>query len=162
MATNPTSDLAMVLDSLRTLIATSSTFQTWTSTASVALAKVRVYGFAEASPTRPCAYVGWVNGRVKRGGYISGQLKVIFEMATAAAYQQAGAEATDFLSAAYDFVNSAGQVLEDMMEQSEAPGYLFIPARGIDFQQVARTDREDQTDYHQLHCTIPYGLDSNP
>ena len=161
MSVAASGNISLGIDKLRTLIAGSTNFQSWTGTANSTAALARVYTIGSTSVTRPCAIVRWLSLRIKRGGFVSGILEIMFEAATSSAYQMTGAEASDFTSAAYEFTNSIGAILHDMSLNSEAGGELFIPSSGLEIVTgLARSNITEQTDLHQWHVRVPYGLNN--
>ena len=118
--------LSLPIDYLRNTIASSSSFQTWTGTASEALAKPRVHvSFADNTATLPLTVVYWAPQyqRIRHASdnrsYFSGAgaLRLLFRDAVTE---------TDETEAAYDFMNEVGAVLADMEAVSGSPTYLDI------------------------------------
>lgn len=124
MAVAPTGMLSLPIDFLRNTVASSSTFQGWTSTANESAAKARVHAVnAAASATAPMAVVGWQPGyvRTKDGGGIrnhftgNGPLFLLF---------RAGITESDNADAEYAFLNKVGAILSEMELVAGTATYL--------------------------------------
>lgn len=149
MAVSPSGIISEPLDKLADLIAACTTFQTWTGTANTAAAKLRIYPVATPSATRPCAILKWESMTVRRGGYIDGIMRIVWEAEVSSTYSS-GSGKNDDTSAAYEFTNSLGVILAEMMQDAEdTSGTLYIPyLTGI------------RSDTNPLRRSGPTGLDS--
>jgi len=124
----PDGPYAERLEALELLIANCPAFRTWTSTASVALARARIWwGETPETPTLPCAVIGCPSwspyaAGTNVPGYRS-SVGVMFIAEIAEAYRPAGQEK----NAAIAFANAFGQVAQEMATlQGSADGYLCL------------------------------------
>lgn len=91
---------------------------------------------------------------IMTGHFASGELKVYFEANTTAGH--------DHTDSTYDFANQIGQILDDVMVASYAPGALLISSISM----VTAPSRADlielggQDDYFQCMVSVKYGLSS--
>lgn len=154
----PTGMLSLPIDYLRNTVASSSTFRTWTSTASEALAKVRVHAVSAASnATAPLAVAGWLPGytRTKVGGASrnhfegQGQLILLFR---AAISEAANADAE------YDFLNKVGAVVSEMELVAGTATYLDIESITLSDGPYRPEENESQGigNYYEALFTIEF------
>lgn len=159
MPITPTGNMSLAVDAARDLVASSSTFQAWVSAANEAAAKARVYtvgrdGDGLAAFERPFALVSIPESyghTVRHGGHAAGSLLLILEA-------EVDSDADSHEDAAYDFGNTVGAIVKEMIEESQAPGRLFV--RSID-QTIppSRSGKAEAVDYYQAAYLILYGLE---
>ena len=147
---------AGALDALRTSIANSATFRTWTSTASVALAKVRAYRISlpVGSTTLPCALVDVGDAQheaIALGTSMStGTLNVVFMMAASDSHNDG--------DAAYTLLNAAGEIVREMAEKVGTAACLNIGA----VRRTSRPERaseDEETELGEDFYRIDYEVD---
>jgi hypothetical protein len=160
--TNPSGILSTPIDALADLIAGSTTFQAWVGAPDSPTAKLRVYVSARSASgaeayVRPFALVIVPDGftmNIMTGHFASGELKVLFEANTVTGH--------DHTDSTYDFANQIGQILDDVMVASYAPGALLIS--GISMvtppQRADLIEEGGQDDYFQCMVSVKYGLSS--
>ena len=121
------SEEQLFINNLQTLIATSASFRTWTGTASVLLAKDRIYTsrLEEADITKPFAQIGHDSGFTKKDydKPSQAQMYIIFVGDTV--------DGIDSETSLNTFMTSTGKVIDDMREQSLVNGYLRMESIGL-------------------------------
>lgn len=141
MAVSPSGMLSLPVDYLRSTVAASSTFQTWTGTANAAAAKARVHlGRAAANATHPLACVGFSNGFRRFSDDLDvwqqdNVLELMFRNDFSSSLNEADAY--------YTFANQIGAIMADMEAIFNDAGYLDV----FDWNIVdgpARTDDNDE------------------
>ncbi len=113
--------MSLPLANLKTMIANSSTFQTWTSTnVTTALGRIHLVQ-AASTAVLPCAVIGY-SGGFGRDRTFSGvwentgnQLEVQYKYGFASLSEE---------DAVYTYLNSVGPVMSDMEQLSEQAGFL--------------------------------------
>lgn len=167
MSVTPSGILSEPLTLLRTLIASTDAFQSWTSTASTAAAEARIYphAFDDASVTRPFAAVAWEPGAiVGRGGYIRGTMTLQFESEISEQYQRGGDEETAYFDAALEHSNQVGAILEQAAVLAEADGMLHLDHEQMFrcLQPPARPPEAELldgvTDYYWSKFAVEWGI----
>lgn len=161
MAVTPTGIISAPLDALASLVASSTTFQAWVGAIDEAAAKPRAYpiaatGQGEFAFVRPFALIYFVPGfRIKRGGYGSGNLQILFEAAVNPDYAADGQDA----DAVFGFTNKVGDILKEMMVNSEASGRLFLPDNAFVLAAGPhRSGPKEADDYLQAAFNVQYGV----
>jgi len=126
MTVSATSDLAKRINALRTSVSSSSTFQTFTGTATSVLAAAKVY-YPGAEQNRPYAVVGvWEGYRV----YSEAVGQVWGEGALWLALEQdvaTGNQSSDW-DAWTAFLNACGGILEDILGSTTSGGLVIKDA----------------------------------
>lgn len=159
--------LSAPIDALAALVAASTTFQSWTGTASAAAALAYCYkaevGQIDGSTwKRPFARIGQSEEfEVQRGGYGLGVLVLDFEAAVSADYQEGGASENDFVSALYEFTNKVGAIIADVRTGSEGSAALIVTA--ITMVVQPQRPREEvlggaKDDYFWCRFAVHFGL----
>lgn len=158
MAVSPSGILSLPLDYLRTTIANSSTFRTWTSSASVAAAKARVYLVESAAPTYPFALVGWKDGMQldsEEGGARNffrqdGSLELLFRSQVSDAFDS---------DDVYSHLNNVGAILQEMAALAGQAGYLDIRRMTAEasLQEASRIEQKTATHFLQSVYVIEFG-----
>lgn len=163
MAVTPTGHLGKALDNLRTLVANSSTFQTWTGTATTAAAKARIYieSADTGSPTRPFCVVGFgedfaiskVGGGTGNTYRNDGSLLLWFEGAVSSG------NAADSEDAAYEFLNDVDGILSDCQTLSGSGGYINVTEFGLLLGPERSAPAQGETDdYMVMAFSVAYGI----
>lgn len=148
MAITPTSSIARQLDALKTLIEASATWQATDG------ANVYVYDVNGGEYTRPAAII--FEGRslgMKRGGYLSGSLEILFE-------REPDPAATSSYEEELSFRNWYGAILKEMRIASEAGGTLIIQDDGgmRVIQMPMRCSPQDTAAFFQVWVALEVGL----
>lgn len=152
MAVSPTGVYSKPLDLLRDLVAGTSAFQTWTSTANAAAAKVRVYAEGEETSniTRPCAVVWESEANTDCTGYVSGGLMLLFEADVTEAAN---------IDARYEFTNDVGAIIEEMQADVQTATTEVLDVQSVRRVSLARSYREEgEGDYFQAIYEIRFGV----
>lgn len=159
-----TGAISVPLESLRTLISESSTFQTWVNAEDETAALDRV--FVEGVPgvdendkdllvsLRPFALVTFDTVGDSLLSFFGGTLLMMFES------DISEENLKDHRDAAYEFTNNVGAVVVDVRNASYEAGKLFI--RTIEaVGRPARSDpKEDMGRYMQMWFKVSYGLEN--
>lgn len=148
MAVTPTSRIALIVDAVRTLVATSETFQTITGTAGdpdpVAAARAFVHLFAVNNPTLPYAIVsfGGFSETDATLGSKTGDYTFIVEFVGGISDANAADDA--HADAANAFLNDFGEVLDEMDVLSKGSAPPIGPLVSINPGELERTKRSDR------------------
>jgi len=148
VAITPTSNIARQIDALKTLIEASTTWQATTA------ASVYVYDVAGGEYTRPAAIIcEGMDGQVRRGGFLSGGLTVLFE-------RDPDPLAVSSYEEELSFRNWYGAILSEMRILAEGGGYLIIQdAGGMKVvQPPSRRSPQDESTYFQVWIALVVGL----
>jgi hypothetical protein len=146
---------------LAELVASSPAFQAAVGAADEAEALARVHQVTAKSGTltRPFAIVSMVVAhQIRRGGFGSGDLVLLFEMAVDPAYARQPADDGDQdLGPATEAIrNWAGAVVEEMMLEQENGGRLIV--RGINQEgPIIRSPKGADVDFFQLCYRVQWG-----
>ena len=147
MTVAPAGPLSLPLDRLKTILSNSTTFQTWVSAASAALALPFIHLVAVSDPSRPHALIGRALGsgaargvRSIQGGSTfehSGRLLLRFEA-------DIHADNIDVPSdAEFEFTNNVGAVLAELEAASGEVADLQITSWS-EFQPPQRSARDEK------------------
>ena len=163
MAVAGTGAMGKALDNLRTLVAASSTFQSWVgSPGDAGAAAARCYLVAEDSPTRPFGLArfpvpaDWRSNAIAGGAaqYYdlgSGVLELFLEWTVAADLNHADAERT--------FFNTVDAIISEMLALSGSGTYFAIKSVECSHGPVRSSADETHSegDYYQMGFRIAYG-----
>jgi len=156
MAVSPTGIESTVLDTFRTTLATSDTFQTWVGVETVAAAKARIYPVKETAGnyTLPCAVidVGPIDRNPIAVGISEqrGSIEVLFMASVDSEH--------DDDDAAYAFLNQTGAVISDVEALVGTGGYTNIT--GVRRPEKPQRTSEDEAaplgDAYLAQYTVDY------
>lgn len=138
--------ISVATDNVADLISNSAEFQTWTSTADAAAAKLRIHQVAldedvTPAPTYPlCALSFPTRMTFTRGGYpAEASMEAFFKDAIASG------DLSDHLAVGRRFANSVGVIIQELYDLAEAGGALLVPKDGITLlQHPTRTMRAQE------------------
>lgn len=128
MAVDPSGELSLVLSNVRTLIAATSAFQTWTDSDNLTEALTHVYyvycAVADEIAARPYAVVDWtddwLHGRIAHETHTTqATVRVAFVGEVPAAYTNDEADAMLW------FANTIGSIVADLKTQARAYGVIL-------------------------------------
>lgn len=148
------SEEQLFIDNLETLIATSQTFQTWTSTASVTLAKARVYTsrLPNTEITKPFAQIGHDSGFIKKDydRPSQAQMYIIFVGNTS--------DGIDDETSMSDFITTTGKIIDDLYSQSLVNGYLRIETLNMNSEYAFSEDNQLNDEELMISYTLTTGV----
>jgi len=148
VAITPTSNIARQIDALKTLIEATATWQATDG------ANVYVYDINGGEYTLPAAIICEdIGGQVRRGGFLSGDLTILFERDPDPLAQSSYEEELSFR-------NWYGAILTEMRILAEGGGYLIIQdADGMKVTQAPRRQsKQDDSQYFQVWIGLQVGL----
>lgn len=157
MAVEPQGILSVVMDHLRTLLASCTAFQTWVSAVDVAGAKEHVVLFGETQEniSYPCAVIIFDAGCELRSqrtfttiSEYGGGLAVMFTKEVPATYSD------DFSEGLLDFANDVGQILEEVDELAGQDSYLNVV--GWSMNGPARSEKREKEDLAQCRVQVEW------
>lgn len=139
MATAPTGTESKLLDNLRTLVANSSSFQTWVGAENATVAKASVT-IEESAPgsNRPFAIVGFDSPPEREAS--AGGTRNYFELRTTLwlAFEAAISDTDSPEDSLYEFTNTVGAIIGEMELLAGTGGYLN--ATSIRCEGIGRSD----------------------
>jgi hypothetical protein len=143
------------MDTLRTAVSQSSTFQTWVGAANATGALARVYEIAEDDWTLPCAVLdqGEIESESVALGVMErrGTLTVLLVSSAVTASQTSGEQFRTFM-------NTAGAVIAEIEEQAGSGGLNVVASRRDEPPSRASIEEKAVTDDGDVYM-VQYMLD---
>jgi hypothetical protein len=145
-------------EELRTLLATTSEFQTWTGTGSVAAAKARIYLVAEASPARPFVLISIEEAEARRiaggarGFFLhAGALRAMWEDDVAEG-DQASHEAAENA-----FLGDIDTIMDAALDLAGSDDHIALMSFDLS-DDPSRSLPDAADDFYQAHSIARWGL----